>query len=406
MAKPGNLAPKYSQRVEIMVATALTGLNIWNGEKKVAEDSIVFEGSKISSICFKDDVPNQAQEISCGGATALPGLIDAHVHMELDPNHTRPPEQTDLNQRPLMKERAKKMVEAGITTARDLGGGAWLEIELRNLIDEGAVLGPRLLCAGQPITCINGHCHFWGGEVADFQMAKAIIQRQIEHGADLIKIMATGGRMTKGSSPMDTQFDLNTLLSMVEEAKSHNRPVAAHCHGTAGIEMAARAGVSTIEHCSWVGKEGWGSDFQLDVARVIAKEGAWVSPTINKGWQRMLDNDDKTLAKRLKEIYQSMNALEIPLIASTDAGIPGVFHHHLPQALLVFSKLTGLGKENTLKSATSLAASAIGLAGSTGRLVAGFDADILLVDGDPTKDLQALESPVGVWTRGTTVRMP
>ncbi|NIR98971.1 MAG: amidohydrolase family protein, partial [Gammaproteobacteria bacterium] len=176
--------------------------------------------------------------------------MDAHVHMELNPEDREPPKQTDLGQRPLMRERAAAMVSAGITTARDLGGGAWLELELRDRINAGEVPGPRLLCAGQPITSPGGHCHFWGGEAADMDAANTVLTRQVAHGVDLIKVMATGGRMTRGSTPLEPQFDLPTLAGIVAAAHDHQLPVAAHCHGTAGIELAAQAGVTTIEHCS------------------------------------------------------------------------------------------------------------------------------------------------------------
>ena len=386
--------------------TALTGLSIWDGQAASNADCIVFENSKIKSICSLEDVPRQAKTISCGGATALPGLMDAHVHMELDPNHKTAPKKTDPKQTGPMRIRAGQMVKAGITTARDLGGGAWLEIDLRNQINSGDILGPRLLCAGQPITSIKGHCHFWGGEAGDLEEAIKVLHRQIDHGADLIKIMATGGRMTTGSSPKETQFDLVTMANLVMEAERNNLSVAAHCHGTAGIELAAKAGVHTIEHCSWVGRDGWGSDVPRDIAQLVAAQGAWVSPTINRGWQRMLDNKNQTLVNRLRGIYQSMDEMGIPFIASTDAGIPGVFHHHLPEALNVFSKIAGLSEERTLKTATSSAASALGLGGITGQLKPGLDADILLVDGDPLENLNALTRPIGVWSRGIAARLP
>jgi imidazolonepropionase-like amidohydrolase len=332
--------------------------------------------------------------------------MDAHVHMELNPEHREPPKQTDPGQRPQMLERAAAMVRAGITTARDLGGGAWLEFELRDRINAGEVIGPRLLCAGQPITSPRGHCHFWGGEAADIDAAKAVLARQVAHGADLIKVMATGGRMTRGSTPLAPQFDLETLAAIVATANSHQLSVAAHCHGTAGIELAARAGVTTIEHCSWVGPKGWASDFQPEVAELILDHGAWVSPTVNRGWQRMLDNKDQGLLLRLRAAYQNMWQLGIPFVASTDAGIPGVFHHHLPEALNVFAQIAALSPAQTLQTATSGAARALGIQQITGQLGAGFAADILLVDGDPLQDLAALTRPVGVWARGAPILTP
>lgn len=406
MAKFGNLATRSRVRLTHLSQTALTGLSIWDGHRQLDADCIVLAGQKITGLCSSDDLAPGTQRISCDGATALPGLMDAHVHMELNPEHREPPTQTDLGQPPQMLERAAAMVRAGITTARDLGGGAWLELALRDRINAGAAAGPRLLCAGQPITSPKGHCHFWGGEAADIDAATRVLERQVDHGVDLIKVMATGGRMTRGSTPLAPQFDLATLTAIIATAKSHQLPVAAHCHGTAGIELAAQAGVTTIEHCSWVGPQGWASDFQPEVAELILEQGVWVSPTVNRGWQRMLDNKDQGLVLRLRAAYQNMWNLGIPFVASTDAGIPGVFHHHLPEALNVFAKIAELSPAQTLQTATSGAARALGIDHVTGQLGAGFDADILLVDGDPLVDLTALTRPVGVWARGRPALMP
>jgi imidazolonepropionase-like amidohydrolase len=127
---------------------------------------------------------------------------------------------------------------------------------------------------------------------------------------------------------------------------------------------------------------------------------------VNRGWQRMLDNKDQTLVMRLRAAYRNMWELGVPFVASTDAGIPGVFHHHLPEALNVFAKIAELTQAQTLQTATSGAARALGIHHITGQLSAGYDADILLVDGDPLADLAALTRPVGVWARGVPALMP
>ncbi len=384
----------------------LRNLRIWDGLDWVDGDRIVVQGGRIAAVGEAPERIPETAAIDCGGAVAIPGLIDAHVHMELNPEHTRPPKTTDLTQRPDMDRRARAMVEAGITTARDLGGGAWLELGLRDDIAAGHIAGPRLLCAGQPVTSPGGHCHFWGGEAADLDQAKAVLARQVEKGVDLIKVMASGGRMTRGSDPASAQFDLDTLRGVVETATKHGLPVAAHCHGTAAIELAARAGVRTIEHCSWVGPEGWASDYQDAVARIILERGAWVSPTINRGWQRFLTGGGTPTLARIRRAFSAMQSLGIPLAASTDAGIPGVFHQDLPLALAVFSRIAQLTPAATLRAATSEAARALGLEGITGRLAPGYEADILIVDGDPLTNLEALSRPVGVWARGRPIREP
>lgn len=385
----------------------LTDLNIWDGTTIVDADAIAVERSTITAIGSAADLlpagrAGARQRLSYAGATALPGLIDAHVHMVLDPAHRRPPAATDMPDTAAMAERAASMVRAGITTARDLGGGAWVEIALRDRINAGELAGPRLLCAGQPVTCPGGHCHFWNGEAVDADAATTVIKRQIAHRADWIKVMATGGRITRGSDPRQPQFDLATMRAIVATARAAGRPVAAHCHGTAGIAIAAEAGVNSIEHCSWVGEAGWAGDYQAAIADTIADNGVWVSPTVNSGWQRMLDGDGARLG-RIRRALKAMLALDIPFMASTDAGIPGVYHHHLPQALAVYAKITESTALQTLLTATSQAAVGLGISSQTGSLKPGLAADLLIVDGDPLADLRALTRPVGVWARGRPV---
>jgi imidazolonepropionase-like amidohydrolase len=379
----------------------LTNLTIWDGEAPSRADAILINGARIVALGATDELQATIR-IDCAGLTALPGLIDAHVHMELDPDQHVPPTRTDTSAaaRARMVDRAAAMLDAGITTARDLGGGAWLEFELRDRIRSGEIRGPRLLCAGQPVTSPSGHCHFWGGEAASAAEAGIVIDRQVSHGADLIKVMATGGRLTRGTDPGAAQFDLTTLEAIVASAAGHGLAVAAHCHGTEGIRFAAAAGVATIEHCSWAGKAGWGAEYDAAAAATIAARGIRVSPTVNLGWGRHLEPRNVSSRTRLQGNFAAMRAAGIRLIASTDAGIPGVRHHDLPRALPIFAVLAGLDPEETLATATSGAASALGLAGETGRIAPGLAADLLLVSGDPCTDLAVLARPAGVWMQG------
>ena len=147
----------------------LTGLNIWDGVDLLDADTLTITGERIESI----GGPPAANSIDCAGLTAIPGLIDAHVHLELDPNEKNAPERTSDDVVTVMAERATRMVRVGITTARDLGGGAWHEVALRDAIRAGTSVGPRLLCSGQPITSPGGHCHFWGGAAASWSTPRA-----------------------------------------------------------------------------------------------------------------------------------------------------------------------------------------------------------------------------------------
>ncbi|NKC12646.1 MAG: amidohydrolase family protein [Gammaproteobacteria bacterium] len=384
------------------MATTLRNVRIWDGEGFAAADAVTLEGERIAAVHCADEAPEVAHCIDCSGLTLLPGLFDAHVHMELNPDENQTPDPKRPDQTPLMIERAAAMVRAGITTARDLGGGRGWELALRERIASGELTGPRLLCAGQPLTSTGGHCHFWGGQVDSIEAARDHIEDQCARGVDLIKVMATGGVMTAGTKPSSAQFDQPTLDAIVEQAHARQRPVAAHCHGSDGIRAAALAGVDTIEHCSWVGQHGWASDYRDTVAALIASRGIRVSPTISRGWRRFLDGDQARL-RLIRTAWSGMRGHNIAFVASTDAGIPDVYHHHLPQALPVFAAISGMSNKEVLTSATSGAADGLGVSHITGRIAPGLYADLMLVDGDPCADLSTLAQPAAVWARGRDV---
>ena len=381
----------------------LTGARLWDGQKLLDADSLRIEGHRITAIGERSALQGRTtHRIDVEGAWLIPGLIDAHVHMTLDSERRTPPDAGEDPDWDAMVARAAAMVRAGITTARDLGGGAWWELKLRDAIARGEVIGPTLLCAGQPITSIGGHCHFWGGEADSIANINDIIQRQVDRGVDLIKVMASGGVMTRDSKPSAAQFEQPLLDAVVLGAERSGLDVAAHCHSTLAIARSTAAGVRTIEHCSWVSDEGWGKGYDPDVVLQMARRGIWVSPTINRGWQRHLDNVDATRRNQLREIFASMRNAGVRLIASTDAGIPGVRHEDLPLALPVFASLAGLSPEETLESATSAAAEAIG-AGGTGRIAVGAIADLLLLKDSPLDDLNSLSRPIEVFARGRPI---
>jgi len=380
----------------------IKNLKIWDGvsDQHIDADAIEIEAGRIVSLDSSDAVDDRSA-MNMGGLTVIPGLIDAHVHMCLNPDVRDPMAQDKPDREVLLREmtsRSIEMLRAGITTARDLGGGAWLELVLRDQINRGEVIGTRLVCAGQPITSVKGHCHFWGGEAKDVADVAAVIERQISHGVDLIKVMATGGTLTAGTTPADAQFDVESLSEIVRMANDNHFLVAAHCHGTSGIRNASEAGVTTIEHCSWVGEAGWGRAYDEAVTRQIAEKGIWVSPTINAGWRRYIGSPN--FETNIKGNYDKMRQAGIKLISSTDAGIPNVRHHDLGLAIPVFAHFAGLTNVEALRAATSDCAEAIGLANEVGQLKAGWSADLVFFEHSPLDDLEQLANPARVMARG------
>jgi imidazolonepropionase-like amidohydrolase len=391
---------------------ALTGVHLWDGlaaERTREPCTLRIESGRVVAVGTDPDLAQNARAIHLESATALPGLIDAHVHLTLDPSLRTPSEQLAIPTEQVAREaagRARRMLAAGITTVRDLGGGQWIELDLRDRVMRGEHPGPRILCAGQPVTSPGGHCHFWGGEARGISGVEAVVARQLAHGVDWIKVMATGGVMTRGTRTLEPQFTEPEIRRAVAGAAASGLPVAAHCHGTAGIGQAAEAGVRTVEHCSFAGDDGFGSDFDASVLDRLAtrarEDAVWVSPTVNAGWARHLcgDSGPTPFARRMADVLRGLRSAGVPLVASTDAGIPGVEHHRLADALVVMRELAGMEPLDALRAATSESARALGLEGVTGALRPGLAADVLVCAGNPLDDLAALRRPLLVLARG------
>jgi imidazolonepropionase-like amidohydrolase len=355
----------------------------------------------------RDGVPR----FDLDGRVLIPGLIDSHVHLELDPALHTPAQQLAVPESTLlsaMETRAREMLFAGILTARDCGGGRHREHALREQIARGEKLGPRLLCCGQPITTPGGHCDFWGGAVSTPLEIDHMIDLQVEAGSDWIKVMATGGVFTPKSRARDSQFDLSRLVRIVESAGRAGRSVAAHCHGTQGIADALRAGVRTIEHASFAGVDGFGTLLDESLLGEMARSDLWVSPTVNSGWgRRITKGDDAKSVGEPSEFFKRMSAClklqrdhGVRFIASTDAGIPGVRHSDLALGLMAFERYAGLRPVDVLRTATSEAATALGIEDQTGRIEPGLSADFLVLESDPLIDLEVLRDPEIVVFRG------
>ncbi len=390
----------------------IRGTRVWDGVSDRVDprpQEIRIERGRIVAIGTDESKVEAEVWTAPVGATALPGLIDAHVHLTLDPTISSLSAQLSIPESIVAAgsaTRAEQMVRAGITTARDLGGGRWLEVALRDRIDAGELAGPRLLCAGQPLTPPGGHCHFWGGEVDGADSFRAVIDRQIEKNVDWIKVMATGGVNTEGYSIREAQFAPAELAAIRELAQASGLPVAAHCHGTAGIRNAVEARVASIEHCSFAGENGFGDDFDASLPAEMRRAGIWVSPTVNAGWERFTERDDSRFYRDVRHYLAALREAGVRLVASTDAGIPNVAHNDLARALVVFARYANFSSVEVLRSATSHAAVALGLSDETGALRVGLAADLLVVPGDPTQDLAVLARPALVVARGRRFYAP
>ncbi|MCP3759109.1 amidohydrolase family protein [Streptomyces sp. TBY4] len=323
--------------------------------------------------------------------TLLPGLVDAHVHLVLDAGPDPVAALREADDATVAKgiaERALGLLNAGVTTVRDLGDRNGLVTEFRDAVRAGRLPGPRVLAAGTPVTGPGGHCWFLGGEVSGEDAARALVRRNVERGTDLIKVMATGGGITKGGPPIwAPQFTAEELRIIVQEAASAGLPVAAHAHGTAGIVAAVEAGVSTIEHCTWIDQDG----FRLldDVVDEIAARGIGVCPAASPDWRGFAERFGRERAEEMFGGIRRMRERGVRLLTGTDAGVSRAVFDDFVSSLEFFAHL-GCTSQEIVDLATCEAAEALGLGKVTGRLLPGLRADLLVVEGDPLTDLQAL----------------
>jgi imidazolonepropionase-like amidohydrolase len=341
-----------------------------------------------------------------GAATLLPGLIDCHVHLGFDGSEAPVQHMIDASDAQLligMLTAARNLIAAGVTTARDLGARSKLDLVVQEEIETGRAPGPRLVVANEPITTGQGHCWFMGCEHDDRDGLRRAVREHRQAGATVIKVMATGGFMTEGSTPWTAQYGRDELRVLVEEAARLDRPVAAHAHGLAGIRNAVAAGVHTIEHCSWAAPDG--VDYDVDVVAEIAARGIFVCPTTN--WRTLnppapqlgsIRVPEELITGRIERLRR-MREAGVRLVAGTDAGVNLVPHGAYAGGLEALAA-SGMTVLEVIESATSRAAEACGVAGVTGRLAPGLDADVVAVDGDVTVDVSLLRHPTMVMRQG------
>jgi len=333
--------------------------------------------------------------------TLLPGLIDAHVHLAFDGGADPVATLAASDDETLlqaMRERAALLLSSGVTTVRDLGDRSHLALRLAEEIAAGTTPGPQIVSAGIPATPTGGHCHFLGGEVSGEQEIRALVRRNLDAGAGVIKAMVTGGGLTKtGPKSWESQFTPDELRALVTEAHEAGVPVAAHAHGTDGIAAAVEAGVDTIEHCTWMTGDGF--DLRPDVLQQIIDQGIAVCPAVSPHWQILPRFFGEERAQAMFDLVRQMPEAGVRLIAGTDAGVQRAGFNGLASALSFYAHL-GLPNAQIIDMATSDAANSIGLGRTTGRIAPGLRADLIAVDGDPLTSLEALNACSTVFSSG------
>lgn len=336
-----------------------------------------------------------AHVIDGSGHTLLPGLINCHVHLSADGN---PDLQAQVRNDtiPLATLRGAKSalrgLYAGVTSVRDCGAANDVAIELGKAITQGAIVGPRVKAAGRVITMTGGHGYFIGVEADGHDAVTKATRAEIKRGAHFIKVMATGGVLTEGVSPLQTAYMPEELLAVAREAHNAGRRVATHAIGSDGIKNALRAGIDSIEHGIYLDDEA------LDLA---VASGAYLVPTLsavnqiaNNGTGGAMPSwvvaKAEMVMQKQRESFKAAVDSGMRIAAGTDAGTP--FNRHedfwMEMKLLVEYGLTPL---QAITASTKSAAENMDSVNTVGTIEIGKIADLILVEGDPTQDISVME---------------
>jgi imidazolonepropionase-like amidohydrolase len=386
----------------------LTARRLFTGtEDRCQEDKVLrIEDSRIVDIHDRAASPKDADLVDLGDATLLPGLIDVHQHLAFDAS-TDPAAGIDRDDDATLLLRmhvaALRALAVGVTTIRDLGDRGYLSLRLRDWFAAGNEVGPRLVCAGPPITTRNGHCWFLGGEVEGIDELRRAVRDHAADGVDVIKVMASGGNMTPTVGPHESQLSRAELAVAVEEAHGAGLPLAVHAHGTQAIIDALDVGADSIEHCTFFSADG--VDRNDEILERLAASNTFISMTtaVLPG----LEVPYPAIAKRLAAMYENFTTLYrsgARIVCSSDAGVaPTKPHDVLPHGVSSFLPGIGMSNADAIRNVTAVAAEVCHLSDRTGTLEPGKDADILAVAGDVLADITAIHDVVAVYARGHRV---
>ena len=367
-------------------------------------------------------IPANARTIDLGDVTLMPGFIDAHTHLIGrvlgDPAGDNAPFRDFESFAAILSvAHARATLMAGFTSVRNVGAaGKFDDMALRQAIDEGWTPGPRMMSAGHAIGMRGGHCDENGFRPGLFDpgieegiadgpdQIRAAVRYQIKYGADVIKTCATGGVLSEGDAVGATQYTFEELKAMVDEASKLERKVAAHAHGTEGIKIAVRAGVSSIEHGSFLDDEG---------ARLMKQHGTFLVPTLSASEtvERAAKSGvlkglraEKALAAAAaaRHAIKLAVANKIPIALGTDAGV--VPHGTNAHEFVLMVQWGGMSPMDSIIAGTSNAAKLLGWDKHLGTITAGKWADIVAVSGDPLKDIETMQKVVFVMKNGIVYR--
>ncbi len=402
-------------QADTVVVTADRMLDVATGHM-VEHPQITITDGRISAVGAQGaSVPAGARHVDLPGLTLLPGLIDMHVHLTSDPTISgyRGLEFTDNFWTVVGVANAKRTLEAGFTTVRNVGSANYDDVALKQAIEHGYIPGPRIVPATYAIGATGGHCDSTEfppsitthePAVADGPEAiRATVRKLRKYGAEVIKFCGTGGVLSKTDSVGAQQLDLGEMTALVNEAHMLGLKVAVHAHGTAGIKDAIRAGVDTIEHASLADAEAIslakqrGTYFDMDIYNddYILAEGAK-----NGVFAESLEKE-RMIGRKQRETFKAATQAGVKMLFGTDAG---VYPHGTNAKQFVTMVTWGMTPLQAIQAATITAGEALGRPGDVGTIAVGRYGDLIAVPGDPLKDVTVLQSIAVVIKGGEVVK--
>lgn len=375
--------------------------------EKLTQSAIVVEDGKIVATGQEAVQMAASETIDGQGKTILPGLFDMHIHLGMDGDadpFAEMAKETQASSAFRHQVNAVKQLQSGVTSVRNLGSKWHVDLAYRNAVNAGLLTGPTVYGSGQPIVMTGGHGYPMASEADGEDEVRKAARQTLKQGADILKLMATGGVMTPGVDPGSPQLSEKEMRAAVEEALHAGKTTASHAQGTQGIQNAVRAGITTIEHGIFLDDE---------TIELMIEYGTVLVPTLAAPYYIVQNADSGAIPPHAvkkaifcldahQESFRKAVKAGVKIAAGTDAGTPFNLHGDFAKELELMHEC-GMPIRDIITSATYQAASALNVQDQTGSLEKGKVADFIVLSEDPEDNISAFRSVDVVYKGGTLV---